>query len=108
MEQRNSFIITDDLRINALPPNCEITTKTIAAEAVKILFSSSTKNQVNFRFPDCEKIFRETVGEDYNNDNYPRKFQRGDTVISVSYCKPKRTEENNSEPFLLYRLILVS
>lgn len=105
----NSVIITDTLRLNSLLANATLQTKNISPEVVKILFDTSSKDQVNFRFPECEAIFNTEIGSDYTNDNYPRKFMKGDLIVHVSYFKPRKNVDHAVEEkdSLLYRLISV-
>lgn len=105
----NSLIITDNLRLNSLPHNVSMQTKNVSPEVVQILYGTSTKDQVNFRFPECEAIFNNEIGSDYTNDNFPRKYMKGDTIIHVSYFKPRKNLEQPVEEkdSLLYRLISI-
>lgn len=104
----NSVIITDDLKLQFLPVNCEVKTRTIAQEAAKILFDTSSKDQVQFKFDDVEKKFRDIVGDDFTNDNFPRKLMKGDLIIQCSYFRPKVEEEKTSEDFIMFRLITIN
>ncbi len=104
-----NLIITDNLHLNRLPYNISLQTKTISPEVVKILFDASTKDQINFKYSECETIFKETVGPEYTADNFPRKYIKGDIIVYVSYFKPRKNNDDKPEEkdSLLYRLILI-
>lgn len=106
----NSLIITDNFRLNTLPLNTTMQTKNVASEVVQILFNASTKDQVSFRYAECEAIFQKEIGKDYTDGNFPRKYMKGDVIVHISYFKPRKVEGEQPEEkdSLLYRLISIT
>ena len=104
----DNVIITDDLKLQFLPVNCEVKTRNITHETAKILFDTSSKDQVYFKFSDVETKFKSVIGSDYNSNNFPRKLMKGDLIIQCSYFRPKVESEKTSDDFIMFRLLTIN